>query len=868
MESPSSPRTPPQQVPLQKPAAATAAPVAPAPVHVAPAHAAARGATAPAQPASPSAAARTAAPARSEDPLAALLEGVAELPWTGPGAELAAPRVAAAAGALGLATAPPPLAPDAAPFSKKGALLHLLALAPPREHAARLLSLLARRLPAGDTVELPPCFPPTLHGGGGALCAKAVVKLALRLDDSDEEGLLFLSENTKDSEVVAFPNGATISKGELWQEFFIQKVCGIGKRRWRLEDTPPRYPWPSNAVSGSIGGVVVGVGGEGGGAPLPDAPPPDVAALILQGLLPADYQQRIDDNRAGAVKAKTSELHFAAMGGNEPVLLALLADGADPAALDGAKDTPLHVAARAGKLGAVQLLLKRGAPWHAVNAKGETFADAAAAGDVAAYVAQLLKEVRVGHPSEAPEREWTKLRFEVKKTLPKLPALDKIMALTGIRIVKRTALNLAYGLLADAQREPAAQVFKDDVYNFALIGNPGTGKTTVAEHFGDLLIELGVRTPSAAAAAPAPPLAVAGAAGAAAPAPNGPFQKHFGYKLKKDGADKFEKLLEPNTQVLLIDEVYQLDPAGNSEGRAITDKLLDVTETKRKELSVFVAGYKEDVQKWMDFNAGLSSRFREPLLFEDFDEPQLRKLFEHYVREKRWFLAPLLGARAGITTSVVIARRLARGAGRKGFANARTVRQVVDTALRRANERIATIQPPASGRDLVTLLPQDVLGPCADPGASPAIKELNARLGLASVKAAVSGLAELVRCNHAAELCGDPVSELSLHRLFLGNPGTGKTETAVIYGRVLKELGLLSSGELVEKKASQLEGAAEGKTKEGVNKLFDSIRGKVLLIDEAYQLKDTDYGKHAIDVIVERAQGVPGEDFAVLLAGA
>ena len=254
---------------------------------------------------------------------------------------------------------------------------------------------------------------------------------------------------------------------------------------------------------------------------------------------------------------------------------------------------------------------------------------------------------------------------------------------------------------------------------------------------------------------------------------------------------------------------------------------------------MFVAGYKDDVDKWMGFNAGLLSRFREPLLFEDFDEAELRKLFEHYVREKRWHLAPLAGARAGITISVVMARRLARGAGRKGFANARTVRQAVDAALRRANERIATTQPRPTGRDLVTLLPQDVLGPSADPDASPAIKELNGRLGLANVKAAVRGLSELVRSNARAELCGDPVSDLSLHRLFLGNPGTGKTETAKIYGRVLKELGLLSSGALEERKASLLEGAAEGKTKERVNQLFDSIRGKVLLIDEAYQLKSS-----------------------------
>ena len=81
-------------------------------------------------------------------------------------------------------------------------------------------------------------------------------------------------------------------------------------------------------------------------------------------------------------------------------------------------------------------------------------------------------------------------------------------------------------------------------------------------------------------------------------------------------------------------------------------------------------------------------------------------------------------------------------------------------------------------------------------------------------------------------------------------------------------MGYLSgSGEVIVKGASELTGAAVGTTAKIVNDLIDSIKGKVLVLDEAYALANSIYGKEVLDTLVERVQGSPGEDFAVILCG-
>ena len=90
---------------------------------------------------------------------------------------------------------------------------------------------------------------------------------------------------------------------------------------------------------------------------------------------------------------------------------------------------------------------------------------------------------------------------------------------------------------------------------------------------------------------------------------------------------------------------------------------------------------------------------------------------------------------------------------------------------------------------------------------------------------------------------------------------------ASIYGKILRALGLLSNGSVVLKGGGDLISGHEGGTEEATLAILENAKGKVLVIDEAYMLDGSNYGKIALDMIVSKVMGSPGEDIAVLLLG-
>ena len=380
-------------------------------------------------------------------------------------------------------------------------------------------------------------------------------------------------------------------------------------------------------------------------------------------------------------------------------------------------------------------------------------------------------------------------------------------------------------------------------------GNPGTGKTTVARIFGELLYAIGARKSDAFVELKAqqamsmgeeafgelihqmlhPKDAVSDTSSSAKKAAE-LLKKSMAKQeaeLKKNGVSQTEierrKKADPNPSpasrhkggVLFIDEAHMLDPKSNRVGREIFNRIMDSAEDDRADLTIILAGYKLDVERDLyGFNVGMKSRF-DDIVFDDYGKEELLEIWEKLLEKYsdgsiRW--------EADRQVSEVAVRRVARGKDRHGFGNGRDLRSAFEKAAKRAQARDSF--DPRAPRVVMA----DVIGPDPSPENNVelriALAELDRMHGLETIKAEVRTIIELNVKNYHREIRGEKILELKKNRIFWGNPGTGKTTVASIYGRILKALNLLSNGEVMLKTASDFIGAHVG---ESANKTVSPI---------------------------------------------
>ena len=468
--------------------------------------------------------------------------------------------------------------------------------------------------------------------------------------------------------------------------------------------------------------------------------------------------------------------------------------------------------------------------------------------DLAARLSNLTAEERV--PEALNLITPDDIRYELQKTASMEEIMASLDKLVGMENIKKEVRDLISFVNIQRKREEIEGKKTSIAPHMVFTGNPGTGKTTVARIIAGLFKSIGIL--------PSDHIIEVDKAGLVG--------QYVGSTPKK-----VKSVIDRAIGgVLFIDEAYTLTPEGQTDSfsQEAIDTLMKSMEDDKGKYIVMAAGYQKEMERFLKSNPGLPSRFTKKFHFEDYKPDELEKIFHLTAGGKGYKLSDNAAESLKQHCKYMYENR------GENFGNGRDIRNLFEQILQNQSMRLSRLIAEQTEIDnsLYSIIDaEDFPVLKKDEGSlEKALEQLNSLIGLSAVKKEVSQLINYLKAEKLRNKGELSAANMTLHYIFTGNPGTGKTTVGRIISNIFKEMGLLSKGHLVEKDRGGLVGQYVGETAQKTTTAINESMGGVLFIDEAYALVPAqggnDFGKEAVDTLLKRMEDDRGR-FIVIAAG-